>query len=130
MNLEQYKTLVFDCDGVVLNSNKVKTQAFYTAALPYGEAAAQSFVAYHIANGGVSRYAKFAFFLEHIAPFQAQGPSLDQLLSTYAKEVRTGLMTCALAPGLRDLRKKTAHTNWLIVSGGDQAELRDVFKSR
>ncbi|MFH7588150.1 HAD family hydrolase, partial [Oceanimonas smirnovii] len=58
-----YVTLVFDCDGVVLNSNKVKTEAFYKAALPYGEAAAQAMVDYHVAHGGVSRYKKFAYFL-------------------------------------------------------------------
>ena len=39
--ITDYASLVFDCDGVVLNSNKVKTEAFYQAVLPYGEAAAR-----------------------------------------------------------------------------------------
>ncbi|NLC22432.1 MAG: HAD family hydrolase, partial [Halomonadaceae bacterium] len=33
--LKAYLTLVFDCDGVVLDSNRVKTEAFYQATLPY-----------------------------------------------------------------------------------------------
>lgn len=130
MKLDNYKTLVFDCDGVVLNSNKVKTQAFYNAALPYGERLAQALVEYHVANGGISRYKKFELFLSEMVPRGVDGPNLDDLLTSYAVEVQNGLLACEVAQGLRDLREKTRHTNWLIVSGGDQVELREVFSLR
>lgn len=128
-----YKTLVFDCDGVVLNSNKVKTDAFYQAALSYGEQAAQALVEYHVANGGVSRYKKFAYFLNTLVPQYAaeiSGPTLEELLDTYASYVLQGLLTCDIAEGIHELRKNTPNTNWLIVSGGDQTELRHVFAER
>jgi phosphoglycolate phosphatase-like HAD superfamily hydrolase len=131
--ISDYTTLVFDCDGVVLHSNRVKTQAFYQATLPYGEAAAQAMVEHHVANGGISRYKKFAYFLEQIVPQHAAntaGPDLDSLLARFASEVRRGLMSCEIAPGLPTLRKQTPHARWLIVSGGDQAELREVFAQR
>ncbi|RRQ24067.1 HAD family hydrolase [Guyparkeria sp. SCN-R1] len=133
MSYSTYRTLVFDCDGVVLNSNRCKTDAFYQATLPYGEAAAKAMVDYHRANGGISRYTKFAYFLEEIAPRHAAhsaGPDLDGLLENYASEVRQELMRCEVAPGLRALREKTPDARWLIVSGGDQNELRDVFADR
>lgn len=127
-----YTTLVFDCDGVVLDSNKVKTEAFYQATLPYGKAAARDMVDYHVANGGVSRYKKFAHFLEKIAPNHTtqQGPDLEALLQAYAGYVREGLLSCEAASGLEALRRQTPNARWLIVSGGDQAELRDVFAQR
>lgn len=130
MNLEQYNSLVFDCDGVVLNSNKVKTRAFYEAALPYGEGPAQALVEHHVANGGVSRYRKFAHFLEQLAPLGVEGPGLEELLETYAHKVREGLMTCEADSGLLKLRELVPSTPWFIVSGGDQAELREVFAAR
>ncbi|GAB2730488.1 HAD family hydrolase [Halomonas garicola] len=137
----KYATYIFDCDGVVLDSNKVKTEAFYRATLPYGEAAAQAMVDHHVANGGVSRYRKFAHFLEQIAPTTSpnyaeqrnpaeRGPDLEALLQAYAGHVREGLLGCEVAPGLEALRKQTPNARWLIVSGGDQAELRDVFAQR
>lgn len=129
----RYKSLVFDCDGVVLDSNKVKTRAFYKAALPYGEAAAQALVDYHVANGGVSRYKKFAYFIETIVPAfttDVPGPGLDALLAGYAEAVRHGLLNCDVAAGLHELRAATPAVRWLIVSGGDQAELREVFEQR
>jgi phosphoglycolate phosphatase-like HAD superfamily hydrolase len=130
MDVEGYQTLVFDCDGVVLDSNKVKTQAFYNAALPYGKRAASALVDFHVANGGISRYLKFDMFLKDIAPDKTVGPNLEELLSAYAIEVRKGLFSCEVARGLRSLRQNTQHANWLIVSGGDQEELRDVFDQR
>lgn len=132
-SITDYATLVFDCDGVVLNSNRVKTDAFYQAALPYGEAAARALVEHHVAHGGVSRYKKFAYFLEQIVPASAadrQGPDLDGLLQRYADEVHEGLLGCEIARGLEALREQTPHARWLIVSGGDQAELREVFAQR
>ena len=131
--IEQYCTLVFDCDGVILHSNKVKTQAFYRATLPYGEKAAQAMMDYHVANGGVSRYKKFNYFLEHIVAGKVETvvvPRLDKLLQHYANEVRQGLLNCEVAPGLKKLRQASPNARWLIVSGGDQAELRALFAER
>lgn len=130
MILEKYKSIVFDCDGVVLNSNKVKTSAFYQAALPYGEDAASSLVLYHIRNGGVSRYKKFAHFLENIVKPGCKGPNIDSLLKAYSDQVWQGLLNCEIAEGLESLRAKTQHANWLIASGGDQEELRRLFIQR
>ena len=128
-----YKTLVFDCDGVILNSNQVKTDAFYQVALPYGESVARALVDYHIANGGISRYQKFNYLLEAILPKYApslSAPSLEELLEQYAKRALQGLLTCEVASGLKELKDATPNARWAIVSGGDQSELRHVFTQR
>ena len=132
-DLFNYQTFVFDCDGVILNSNKIKTEAFYRTALAYGEPAAQELVRYHVENGGVSRYKKFKYFLDEIVPNltnKVSGLSLEALLENYAKMVLDGLLSCELAEGLEELRKKIPEANWLIVSGGDQTELNEVFSKR
>jgi phosphoglycolate phosphatase-like HAD superfamily hydrolase len=137
LDLSAYATLVFDCDGVVLNSNRIKTEAFRAAALPWGGAASEALVEHHIANGGISRHRKFTHFLESIVPEHVLncvpgrgGPDLDELLAAYAQAVRSGLLTCDVAEGLQSLRMATSHANWCIVSGGDQAELREIFAVR
>ena len=63
-SVDEYLTLVFGCDGVVLDSNKIKTEAFHQTTLPYGESATKSMMEYHITKGGVSRYKKFAHCIE------------------------------------------------------------------
>lgn len=134
MDINNYKTIIFDCDGVVLNSNKVKTQAFYNTALAFGQAAAERLVQYHVERGGISRYKKFQWFIDNLNEVDlAQSkdqPNLDNLLSGYAAEVYKGLRSCQIADGLKELREKTKDSIWLIVSGGDQAELRELFAER
>lgn len=131
MAIRNYRTWVFDCDGVILNSNRVKTDAFFYAALPYGEEAASSLVNYHIQHGGVSRYAKFEYFLLRIVGrSDIFADELEGLLKAYAQRVAQGLLNCEIADGLFELRAQTEDSRWLVVSGGDQAELRKIFEER
>jgi len=129
MEISRYTTLIFDCDGVVLDSNNVKTTAFYNVALPYGTNAAEALVDYHLENGGISRYVKFAYFLKNIVKTNAKETKLNILLHDYSCEVKDGLLSCQISPGLEKLRQSTK-SKWLIVSGGDQNELRSIFVQR
>ncbi|WP_126174618.1 HAD family hydrolase [Altericroceibacterium xinjiangense] len=125
-----YATYVFDCDGVVLDSNRLKTEAFRRAVLTYGEEAAQALVDHHVLNGGISRFEKFRYFFDKIAAPGVSGPTYEELLSAYTQAVRNGLHECSIVPGLERFRQATAGRRWLIVSGGSQGELREVFTAR
>lgn len=130
MNLTHYRTLVFDCDGVILDSNKVKTEAFRYAAAPYGDAPAQALVDYHTQNGGISRFAKFELFLREILQQPVTETAMQELLARFEANARQGLLQCAIAPGLQELKRLTPHTRWMVVSGASQAELHEVFAQR
>lgn len=130
LDLKQYRALVFDCDGVLLNSNEMKSRAFHAVATRFGAELADRFLAYHQAHGGVSRYVKFRYLVEHMLGLPGDGDLVEVLLEDYAREVRSGLLTCDEAPGLRSLREHTANAAWSVASGGAEAELRDVFQAR
>ena len=130
IDLTQYQTLIFDCDGVILNSNKIKTQAFYDVAKVYGYKPAQILKDYHVQNGGISRYKKFEYFLTNILQKPIETQELKKLLSNFSKEVKKALLICEVASNIKEFRDKTRNTKWLIVSGGDQAELREIFEQR
>ncbi len=130
MKLSDYSTIAFDCDGVLLNSNKVKTKAFYESVISYGEAFAKQLVAYHRSNGGVSRYKKFDYFLREIVSLESYEHEMNVLLEKYAELVREGLLKCEVAGGLKELKSRSANAKWMVVSGGDQVELREIFAKR
>ncbi len=127
-----YKTWVFDCDGVLLDSNRVKSDAFFQAALPYGETAAAQLLDYNIKHGGVSRFKKFEYLFTEILNRKDYKDDMEQALSQFAKNCRNGLATCDEAPDLRPLLKKirTDSARTYVVSGGFQDELRAVFAER
>ena len=126
--IDSYNTVIFDCDGVVLNSNKIKTNAFYEVAIKFGVEAAELFVEYHKNFGGVSRYKKFDYFLKTVV--KQPEYKLQDLLNQYQVVVKNGLYECDVSPKLNSIRDELSHQNWLIVSGGDQDEIREVFKER
>lgn len=127
---QEYKTVIFDCDGVVLDSNRVKSDAFYNSVLAYGEEPARTFLKFHQENGGVSRYKKFNHFFDSIFPLKEADQEKARVLQLYSRHVWEGLLTCHLEPSLADLSRANPDSKWLIVSGGDQTELRKVFLER
>ena len=131
LDIKQYKTIVFDCDGVVLDSNIVKTEAYFRTAKNLGatDAQAQALVDYHVKLGGISRYHKFDWYLREVLHKPVTEAAVQTLLDDFSRELVTGLMQCDLARGLFELREKT-DSNWLILSGGDQQEIRELFEKR
>lgn len=130
--LDQYRTLVLDCDGVILNSNHLKIDAYFATAINFGanEQQAQALVDYHIKLGGISRFVKFQYFLSDILQQPVRQQDVDTLLADFGREVRRRLASCEIAPGLADLRAASADANWMVISGGDQLELRAIFEER
>lgn len=132
IDIKKYKTIVFDCDGVVLDSNVVKTEAYFRTAknLGHTDAQAQALVDYHVKLGGISRYHKFEWYLREVLNQPVTDQAVQILLDEFARELEVGLMECSIAKGLPELRKATSNSNWMILSGGDQQEIRTLFAKR
>ena len=58
--------IVFDFDGVIINSHKIKTQGFYFIFKIYGNKIAREAKKYHEKNIGKSRTYKFRYILKNI----------------------------------------------------------------
>lgn len=131
LDITKYKTIVFDCDGVVLDSNLVKTEAYFRTAKNLGatDAQAQALVDYHVRLGGISRYHKFDWYLREVLHQPATQESVQVLLDEFGRELEVVLMECAVADGLPELRAASS-ANWMILSGGDQQEIRTLFAKR
>lgn len=132
IEIQQYKAIVFDCDGVVLDSNILKTEAYFRTAKNLGatDAQAQALVDYHVRLGGISRYHKFDYYLREILQQVVTDAAIQALLDEFARELEVGLMECDMAEGLLELRAATPDAKWFILSGGDQQEIRSLFEKR
>ena len=132
LDLTKYKTIVFDCNGVVLDSNITKIDSYFRTAKKLGGSneQAQALIDYHVKKAGFSRYTKFVWYLEKVLKQAATKEAVQEYLDTFRIAVSRGFMGCRLAEGLNELRQKTAHANWLIVSGTDQAQIRTLLSER
>lgn len=131
--MKNYKTFIFDCDGVILNSNDIKTKSFKSTLIAYKKAAVEEFIYYHKNNGGISRYEKIKYFLKEIIPkyygnYFVNQNEYNSLLQNFSAECKKYLFKSEVTKGLKELKDFAGSIPWLIVSGGDQNELREVFK--
>jgi phosphoglycolate phosphatase-like HAD superfamily hydrolase len=132
MNLSKYKTIIFDCDGVILNSNFQKIEAYRNAAINYGASKiqAEELVAHHVKLTGISRYIKFKYFLKEIMHEEVTDSSMKTLVDNLNEEVINLLKDCEVASGIERLKIQTQKSTWMVASGGDQEELRFLFKEK
>lgn len=132
LELQQYKTIVFDCDGVVLNSNQTKIDAYFEVGKRFGgtDAQAQAFVDHHVAKGSFPRNGKIEYYFEHIIKQPLTDALMQQYLQAFEEVLGDTLMQCEIAVGLDALKVATPQAAWMLLSGGDQAELRRIFPRR
>ena len=132
MNLNKYQTIIFDCDGVLLNSNFQKIEAYRNAALTYGasKVQAEDLVTHHVKLTGISRHVKFKYFLKEIMGEDVKDSSMKKLVNSLNKEVIKLLKDCEIAGGIEKLKAQTQKLTWMVASGGDQEELRFLFKEK
>lgn len=125
-----YPVIVLDCDGVILDSNKLKSDVMGEAVSEYGENLARQFVRYHQEHGGISRYVKFETFLREMADDWSP-ERYDYLLQRLSKLVREKLLTVPYTEGAEQfLANASQRSRLYIVSGGDQKELVWAFGQR
>jgi phosphoglycolate phosphatase-like HAD superfamily hydrolase len=131
MELSKYKTWFFDCDGVLLDSNQLKSESFNEVALPYGKENAQALVECNKRLGGVTRFEKFRYFFETILEKKSFEKELEKALYNFSTLVCEKLISCPETSGVRDfLGRLPTNTRKYVVSGGAQSEIQYVFKQR
>ena len=121
--------IIFDFDGVILNSNNIKTTAFKNISNRYGESESNALVEYHIKNGGVSRFIKIKWFVENVLKTKSQN-LIRNLLEEYGNEVEKSFESCSFRTDLFELKKKLKGTRWSIASGGKQDEIVNLLEKK
>jgi phosphoglycolate phosphatase-like HAD superfamily hydrolase len=125
------KNIIFDFDGVICESVHIKTEAFYEMYLPYGEDIAQKVKAHHLANGGMSRFDKFAYY-EKTLLGQDLSPERKEVLSTtFSTLVKEKVITAPFVPGaLEFLQKSAKNYRCFIVSATPMDEMIEIAKAK
>lgn len=116
---------IFDMDGVLLDSNGIKSRAFYNAALPYGEYAADWMVEYHRNAGSISRRARVEAFFEQL---DIHEDDVEGMLANIAGELVTGYQSARLVPGVETYLRALDEPKY-VVSGVATEELTEILQA-
>lgn len=125
------KAIIFDCDGVLLESADIKTQAFRALFLGDYPDKIDEIVAYHLRQAGISRHVKFRHICSHIVRERYSIARQKQLASDFSRLVYDRVLGCPMVRGARQFLRAQAGLRALYVaSGTPQAELKDILRRR
>ncbi|WP_025564765.1 HAD hydrolase-like protein [Psychromonas sp. SP041] len=132
-HLANYDVYIFDCDGVILDSNQLKIDAMRNALLPIVTDAnkVNECVDYFRNNFGRSRFHHVEFFVEALLQLNedAKLSTREAILKAYSGQCKTLYLSANLTPGFIDFVSGLDGKKY-IASGSEQGELRQVFKER
>ena len=132
MNKLDWQAIIFDFDGVVVESGKIKTQAFADLYRSYGDDIAAAAVDYHKQNGGLSRYHKFHYVQQHLLGKSPLTPEAEKELDRqFSKLVVEAVISCKAVPGATKLiQQESARIPLFIASGTPEIELKTIVEKR
>jgi phosphoglycolate phosphatase-like HAD superfamily hydrolase len=123
--------VVFDCDGVILESMDVKTRAFRRIGAEFGEEAADRLALYHSMHGGVSRYEKFAWLYREILGREISVEEKAVLNEKFVHAALEEVTVCPLVPGMQEvLDRLHGRLPLYVASGAPQEELCYILEKR
>lgn len=126
ISLEKYKVILWDFDGVILDSMPIRELGFRKVLHSYPDDKVESLIHFHYQNGGWSRYVKFRYFFEEIIGVEVG----EDLINDLAQEFSTIMLELLSSKELlidetvNFIKSKISSKEMHVVSGSDQRELR------
>ena len=131
--ISEYTVYIFDCDGVILDSNRLKIEAMQNSLMSLsisGDEVSEC-VNYFAKNFGKSRFHHIKYFIENIlTPADQKKSEVEsKILESYSSQCKELYLTADLTPGILDFIRGLDGDKY-VASGSEQSELREVFDKR
>lgn len=124
------QALIFDLDGVLLESTAVKTQAFRELFADYPNHLA-AIVSYHEAHAGISRFEKFRYIFSSILRQPLSDEKIDSLGTRYAELTLAKVLDASMVNGAEAfLETYYRDIPLFVASGTPSAELQHILAAR
>lgn len=125
------RALAFDFDGVLVESEEIKTSAFAELFAAEGPEVVARIVAYHRANGGVSRFEKFRTIYRDILQRPLDEATFQALCDRFAALVVGRLVAAPWVEGAQEfLLAHRGRYRFFVISGTPEHELKEIIRCR
>ncbi len=126
------KYIVFDFDGVILDSVEIKTDAFAALYYDYGADIVSQVVAHHKRNGGVSRFEKFRYYHNKFLNYNLTEIEVDALNRRFSDLVVRKVVAAKEVNGVFEfINSQLSKDKVLIInSATPQGEIIEIVHKR
>lgn len=124
------KTVLWDFDGVILDSMKIRDWGFEQIFKNYNQELIDKLLIFHKNNGGLSRYVKIRYFYEKLLDKSISREQVDKYAENFSVLMKMELIKekNLISDSISYIKKNYKKYNFHIVSGSDQEELRFLCK--
>lgn len=131
MDIRTLQAIFFDFDGVLVDSNHLKNEAFRTLFKEYDDDVVEAVLAYHRQHGGVSRVEKIRYAFKNILRLPLPEVTLQQWATAYSNLVVEQVVQAPQIAGAHAFLCEVVDAVPLfVISGTPQNELRDIIRRR
>ena len=125
------EAIIFDFDGVLVESVAIKGQAFGALYEDQGEEFQQQVIAYHESHGGVSRFKKIRYFEEELLGRKVSEEEVEIIASRFSAIVEDKVVTCSpVAGALEFLKDFNTRLPLFVASATPTEELKRIVSKR
>lgn len=115
--MKHYNAYIFDFDGVIKDSVKVKSEAFIQLYASEGKEFQQKVEKYHLANGGISRYVKFKVWNEWLGKSTSE-QAIEELALKFAQLVIDNVVASSYVVGAKEAIKSANENSLSFIATG------------
>lgn len=129
-HVQVIKTIIFDFDGVLVESTNIKTDAFRRLFSKWADHV-DEIVDYHKDNMGLSRYVKFEHFYKNILNEPYSEESGEDLSRRFSEIVVEEIEKAPFVAGAKEfLEANCGDLTFFIASGTPESELKDIVSHK
>lgn len=124
------KNILFDFDGVILDSMKIKGDGFKELFREFPEEKTDKFLKFHYEHGGVPRFDKIRYFYQDILGKEISNDEVLSLADKFAEIISKRLFDKQniIQETLEFIKNNHKKYNFHIVSGAEHNELNQLCK--
>ena len=123
--------IIFDFDGVVLESLNVKTNAFKKLYEPYGSDISKRVVEHHLENGGVSRFDKIKIYHNIFLGEDIDEKKIQKIAQKFSEMVVNEIMKVPFVDGAKQFIEDNYKRYLMFISSATPTnELNFICKQR
>ncbi len=125
------KNILFDFDGVILNSMPVRDYGFEKIFEEFDKVLVDKLLDYHNKNGGLSRYVKIKYFYNELLNQEISEAEINRYADNFSTLMKKELTDkkYLIAETVKFIKDNYKKYNLHVVSGSDGEELRYLCKA-
>lgn len=126
---EMIRNILFDFDGVILESNHVKVDGFYRLFQEFGESKARLGANYFASNAGLSRYDVIAYFFLRILEKKLDDSTVMEYAKKYSDIVKDEVVKTKFVDGCEEFLLQNTRCDLFVVSSSDENDLKYICET-